>query len=118
MGAGVSISNRGIAGLTSGSVVGGNAASVGAVGPCVDRFRVSGRSSVRRQAGVITSETPYGLYSTVSHLPLIPGTRLGVYQITAPIGEGGMGQVYRALCPWPSLGYRRHRTNAMPYKGI
>jgi eukaryotic-like serine/threonine-protein kinase len=30
------------------------------------------------------------------NLPLIPGARLGVYEITARIGEGGMGQVFRA----------------------
>ncbi len=29
-------------------------------------------------------------------MPLTPATRLGVYEITAPIGEGGMGQVFRA----------------------
>ena len=25
-----------------------------------------------------------------------PGARIGIYEITAPIGEGGMGAVYRA----------------------
>jgi Tol biopolymer transport system component len=29
-------------------------------------------------------------------LAVTPGTRLGVYEVTAPIGEGGMGQVFRA----------------------
>ncbi len=30
-------------------------------------------------------------------MPLNVGTRLGHYDVTALIGEGGMGQVYRAV---------------------
>ena len=36
-------------------------------------------------------------------MSLTTGTRLGRYEITAAIGAGGMGQVFRATVNWPQL---------------
>src|SRR5215204_4942861 len=55
-----------------------------------------------------SAETPGGVYEDLfpphsgsariiaRPLALTPGTRLGVYQVSSQIGEGGMGQVFRA----------------------
>ena len=52
----------------------------------------------KRGAGKHERSVPHGHSAHIIALPLAltPGTRLGVYEVIASIGEGGMGQVFRA----------------------
>ena len=52
-------------------------------------------SPLRRQAGLI-APAARPAHIIASHLALTLGTRLGVYEVTALLGEGGMGVVWRA----------------------
>ncbi|HEX4568016.1 MAG TPA: hypothetical protein VH138_15380 [Vicinamibacterales bacterium] len=64
---------------------------------------------------------PVSLSAIIGSATLVPGARLGPYEIAEGIGAGGMGEVYRARDPRPHFPTqpsrspsRMHRLGAIP----
>jgi hypothetical protein len=47
-------------------------------------------------------------------MSLVPGTRLGAYEVVALLEAGGMGEVYRARAARPSVSPARPPTTPAP----